>query len=35
MNKKTPHESLSSEEFEAAYVKYACDELTHNTMTRG
>jgi hypothetical protein len=28
-------ESLSSEEFEAAYIRYACDEVTHNTMTRG
>ena len=26
---------ISSTEFEAAYIKYACDEVTHNTMTRG
>jgi len=25
----------TSTEFEAAYLKYACDEVTHNTMTRG
>jgi hypothetical protein len=35
MDKQRYIQSLSSEEFEAAYVKYACDELTHNTMTRG
>jgi len=26
---------LTSAEFEAAYLKYACDEVSHNTMTRG
>jgi hypothetical protein len=26
---------LTPTEFEAAYLKYACDEVTHNTMTRG
>jgi hypothetical protein len=26
---------LTSAEFEASYLKYACDEVTHNTMTRG
>ena len=26
---------LTSAEFEAAYLKYACDEVTHNTMTKG
>lgn len=35
MDKQRYSQSLSSEEFETAYVKYACDELTHNTMTRG
>jgi hypothetical protein len=34
-NKQRYPESLSAEEFEAAYVKYACNEVTHNTMTRG
>jgi hypothetical protein len=27
--------TISSEEFEEAYIKYACDEVSHNTMTRG
>lgn len=27
--------NITSKEFEEAYIKYACDELTHNTMTRG
>jgi len=35
MNKQRYPESLSSEEFEAAYTRYACNEVTHNTMTRG
>jgi hypothetical protein len=35
MDKQRYTQSLSSEEFEAAYVKYACNEVTHNTMTRG
>ena len=35
MNKERYSESLSQEEFESAYIKYACDEVTHNTMTRG
>ena len=35
MDKQKYPESLSSEEFEAAYIKYACNEVTHNTMTRG
>jgi hypothetical protein len=26
---------LTSTEFEAAYTRYACNEVTHNTMTRG
>lgn len=26
---------LTPEEFESAYIKYACDEVSHNTMTRG
>jgi hypothetical protein len=25
----------TSAEFEAAYIRYACTEVTHNTMTRG
>jgi hypothetical protein len=28
-------QTISSEEFEEAYIKYACDEVSHNTMTRG
>ena len=35
MDKQKHLGSLSSEEFEEAYIKYACDEVTHNTMTRG
>jgi hypothetical protein len=35
MNKERYPESLSQEEFESAYIRYACDEVTHNTMTRG
>jgi hypothetical protein len=35
MDKQRYSQSLSSEEFEAAYIKYACNEVTHNTMTRG
>lgn len=27
--------NITPEEFEAAYIKYACDEVSHNTMTRG
>jgi hypothetical protein len=26
---------LTSAEFEAAYLKYACNEVTHNTLTKG
>jgi hypothetical protein len=26
---------LTSAEFEAAYLKYACGEVTHNTLTKG
>ena len=26
---------MTPEEIEAAYIKYACDEVGHNTMTRG
>lgn len=35
MKGKKNLESLSPEEFEEAYIKYACDEVSHNTMTRG
>lgn len=27
--------NITSKEFESAYIKYACDEVSHNTMTRG
>ena len=27
--------NITPEEFESAYIKYACDEVSHNTMTRG
>jgi hypothetical protein len=27
--------NITPEEFEDAYIKYACDEVSHNTMTRG
>jgi hypothetical protein len=27
--------NISKKEIEEAYIKYACDELTHNTMTMG
>jgi hypothetical protein len=27
--------TISDEELEDAYIKYACDEVTHNTITRG
>jgi hypothetical protein len=27
--------SISPKEFESAYIKYACNEVSHNTMTRG
>jgi hypothetical protein len=28
-------QNITPEEFESAYIKYACDEVSHNTMTRG
>ncbi len=35
MDKQRYVNPLTSEEFESAYIKYACNEVTHNTMTRG
>jgi hypothetical protein len=35
MDKQRYVNPLTSEEFESVYIKYACNEVTHNTMTRG